>query len=119
LPEDRRNIGFPIAIGSANGGSPPIFVISEDEKTLRTVKGLAVWRSEDEGESWIESTDGLPTGYFNVNREGMAADLHTPTGVYFGDTTGVLFASVDGGVSWSAIAEGLPQIRSMEVAQLG
>jgi hypothetical protein len=61
----------------------------------------------------------LPTGYVNVNREGMAGDLLSPTGVYFGDTTGVIFASIDGGVSWSAIAEGLPPITSVEVAQLG
>jgi photosystem II stability/assembly factor-like uncharacterized protein len=111
--------GFPIAIGAANGGSPPIFVIPEDENTLRTNDGLAVWRSEDEGETWIESTAGLPKGYFNVNREGMAADLLTPTGIYFGDTTGMLFSSNNGGCSWSTVAEGLPPIRSVEVAHLG
>jgi photosystem II stability/assembly factor-like uncharacterized protein len=113
------NFGFPIAIGGINGGSPTIFIIPEDGETLRTKEGLAVWRSEDEGQSWKESTDGLPKGYFNVNREGMAADQLSPTGVYFGDTTGVLFGSNDGGVSWSAIADGLPPIRSVEVAHLG
>ncbi len=83
-----RKFGFPIAIGNANGRGPSIFVIPEDEETLRMRERGAVWRSEDEGQTWHEATDGLPSGQLNVNREGMAADMLSPTGVFFGLTTG-------------------------------
>jgi hypothetical protein len=107
--------GFPIAIGNANGKGPAIFVIPEDEETLRTRGHVAVWRSEDEGQTWHEATEGLPSGHLNVNREGMSADTLSPTGVYFGLTTGQLYGSIDSGHSWSAIAEQLPPIRSVKV----
>ncbi len=46
----------------------------------------------------------------------MAADALDPAGVYFGTTAGTLFASTDGGVHWSPIAEGLRRNQSVEVA---
>jgi photosystem II stability/assembly factor-like uncharacterized protein len=109
--------GFPIAVGNSNGSVPPIYVIPEDEETLRTKERLAVWRSDDEGQSWNEFTDGLPAGHLNVNREGMAADTLSPTGVYLGSTTGQLYGSTDGGTKWTAIADDLPPIRSVKVGQ--
>ena len=58
-------------------------------------------------------------GKHNVPREGMAADTLEPAGVYFGTTRGTLFASSDSGAHWRPIAEGLPQIQSVEVALAG
>jgi photosystem II stability/assembly factor-like uncharacterized protein len=109
--------GFPIAVGNSNGSVPPIYVIPEDEETLRTKERLAVWRSDDEGQSWNEFTDGLPAGHLNVNREGMAAGTLSPTGVYLGSTTGQLYGSTDGGTKWTAIADDLPPIRSVKIGQ--
>jgi hypothetical protein len=51
-----------------------------------------------------------------VLREGMAMDSHDVPGVYFGTSTGELFASADEGDTWSEIATYLPSIRSVEVA---
>jgi hypothetical protein len=42
----------------------------------------------------------------------------SPAGVYFGTTGGILFASRDGGAHWSAIAEGLPRIQSVQVSRI-
>jgi photosystem II stability/assembly factor-like uncharacterized protein len=106
------NFGFPIAIGA--GPTPAIFVVPQDEELLRTRDHLAVWRSKDGGGTWSETASGLPAGEHNVLREGMAADRFTPTGIYFGTTRGLLFASADGGESWQTVAEGLPRIRSVE-----
>jgi len=53
-----------------------------------------------------------------VLREGMAADMLQPAGVYFGTTGGTLFASIDGGTHWAPIVEGLPSIQSVEVSLL-
>jgi hypothetical protein len=53
-----------------------------------------------------------------VLREGMAIDAHDVPGLYFGTSTGQLFASADEGENWSAIAGYLPGISSVEVAVL-
>ena len=70
----------------------------------------AVWRTHDAGASWIRADAGLPTqdAYLGVLREAMARDELDPVGVYFGTSTGQLYGSADGGVSWSSIAPTLP-----------
>ena len=78
----------------------------------------AVWRTKDAGSSWQRLADGLPQrdAYVGVLREGMAIDSYDEPGVYFGTSTGQLFASADAGESWSEIASYLPGIMSVEVA---
>ncbi len=44
----------------------------------------------------------------------MAVDPLTPHGIYFGTTSGELFASDDEGATWRTIAEHLPSISSVE-----
>jgi hypothetical protein len=51
-----------------------------------------------------------------VLRQAMAVDGGEPAGVYFGTTTGEIFASVDEGDSWRSIAKHLPHVFSVEVA---
>ena len=48
----------------------------------------------------------------------MAIDCYDTPGLYFGTSTGQLFASVDEGDTWSEIASYLPAISSVEVAIL-
>ena len=48
----------------------------------------------------------------------MAIDSYDAPGLYFGTSTGQLFASVDEGESWAEIANYLPPISSVEVAQI-
>ena len=54
--------------------------------------------------------------HVGVLREGMAIDTYDEPGVYFGTSTGQLFASADEGESWTEIASYLPGITSVEVA---
>jgi hypothetical protein len=54
-----------------------------------------------------------------VLREGMAADMLEPAGIYFGTTGGTLYASSDSGAHWQPIAEGLPRIQFFEVSLAG
>ena len=49
-------------------------------------------------------------------REGLAVDPLDEPGLYFGTSTGQVFASNDGGESWSELAGYLPAIASVEVA---
>ena len=78
----------------------------------------AVWRTQDAGSSWRRLDEGLPQvdAHVGVLREGMAIDTHDDPGVYYGTSTGQLFASADAGESWAEIATYLPPIRSVEVA---
>lgn len=78
----------------------------------------AVWRTNDGGDTWIRSGAGLPQrdAYLGVLREAMGADTNDPAGVYFGTSAGHVFASTDEGVTWTLVAEHLPEIWSVDAA---
>ena len=80
----------------------------------------AVWRTSDAGESWEKLTNGLPQeeAHLGVLRGAMTFDSHDSPGLYFGTSTGQVYASTDAGESWSEIASYLPNIWSVEVAVL-
>ena len=80
----------------------------------------AVWRTRDAGSTWQRLDNGLPQrdAHLGVLREGMAIDSLDTPGLYFGTSTGQVFASVDEGDTWSEIASYLPAISSVEVAVL-
>jgi hypothetical protein len=48
----------------------------------------------------------------------MTIDSHDVPGLYFGTSTGQIFASADEGDSWSEIASYLPSISSVDVTIL-
>jgi photosystem II stability/assembly factor-like uncharacterized protein len=76
----------------------------------------AVWRTRDRGDTWQALREGLPqeNTYFGVLRQALATDRLDPAGVYFGTSSGVLYASADEGERWAPIAEHLPAILSVE-----
>ncbi len=80
----------------------------------------AVWRTRDRGESWTALREGLPqaNAFFGVLRQAMATDRLDPAGVYFGTSSGTLFASADEGDRWQPIAQHLPAILSVETLVL-
>ena len=80
----------------------------------------AVWRTQRRGLELAAARQGLPQhdAHLGVLREGMAIDRYDSPGIYFGTSTGQVFASVDEGDSWSEIASYLPGISSVEVAVL-
>jgi hypothetical protein len=48
----------------------------------------------------------------------MTVDDGDPVGVYFGTTSGEMWASPDEGESWQPIAQHLPEIYSVEVGSI-
>ena len=80
----------------------------------------AVWRTSDAGSTWQRLDRGLPQSdaHLGVLREGLAIDTNDVPGLYFGTSTGQVFASADEGDSWSEIASYLPAVSSVEVALL-
>lgn len=77
---------------------------------------VAVWRTRDGGQSWQDLREGLPqeNAFIGVLRQAMATDVLEPVGVYFGTSSGTLYASADEGDSWRCIAQHLPAISSVE-----
>ena len=80
----------------------------------------AVWQTQDAGSSWRPLRQGLPQAgaHLGVLRGAMTIDRADSPGLYFGTSTGQVFASADEGETWSEIASYLPAISSVEVAVL-
>jgi hypothetical protein len=49
----------------------------------------------------------------------MAVDRLDPAGVYFGTRSGKVYASADGGGSWSLVADGLPPVLCVRAVVVG
>jgi photosystem II stability/assembly factor-like uncharacterized protein len=118
--------GLPTEFGFAAATHPhdrdTFYVVPLDPGHGRTMPDgqAAVWRTRDAGSSWQRLDRGLPqeNAHVGVLREAMAIDSYDAPGLYFGTSTGQLFASVDEGESWNEIASYLPAISSVEVAQI-
>jgi photosystem II stability/assembly factor-like uncharacterized protein len=118
--------GLPTEFGFAAATHPhdrdTFYVIPLDPGHGRTMPDghAAVWRTRDAGSSWQRLDQGLPQqdAHVGVLREAMAIDPYDAPGLYFGTSTGQLFASIDEGESWTEIASYLPSISSVEVAVL-
>ena len=116
--------GLPTEFGFAAAAHPHdrdgFYVIPLDPGHGRCMPDgqAAVWRTRDAGTTWERLDRGLPQrdAYLGVLREGLAIDTHEVPGLYFGTSTGQLFASVDEGGSWNELAGYLPSITSVEVA---
>ena len=110
--------GYALAIDVADPDTA--YVIPEESSHMRaTIDGrLRVYRTRDAGASWEALTSGLPQehAYVSILREGMCNDTMSPAGVYFGTSSGHLFATCDGGDSWRLIAGYLPRILSVSAA---
>jgi photosystem II stability/assembly factor-like uncharacterized protein len=119
--------GLPSEFGFAAAAHPhdrdTFYVIPLDGGHGRVMPdgAAAVWRTRDAGETWQRLDEGLPQrdAHLGVLREGLAMDTYDAPGLYFGTSTGQVFASVDEGESWSEIASYLPAIASVEVAVVG
>ena len=118
--------GLPTEFGFAAAAHPhdrdTFYVVPLDPGHARCMPEgrAAVWRTRDAGESWHRLDRGLPQrdAHVGVLREAMAIDDHDVPGLYFGTSTGQLFASRDEGESWTEIASYLPPISSVEVARI-
>jgi len=118
--------GLPTDFGFAAAAHPhdrdTFYVVPLDPGHTRCMPEgqAAVWRTKDAGSSWERLVRGLPQhdAHVGVLREGMAIDSYDVPGLYFGTSTGQVFASADEGDSWTEIAGYLPGISSVEVAVL-
>ncbi|MDQ3660764.1 MAG: exo-alpha-sialidase [Actinomycetota bacterium] len=117
LPSD---FGFPIEVHAHEPETIYVVPIKSDSEHYPPDGKLRVYRSRTGGNEWEALTNGLPQKdcYVNVLRDAMAVDSLDSCGVYFGTTGGQVYASADGGDTWSPIVRDLPSVMSVEVQTL-
>lgn len=122
MPKDIGDIGFPMTLHPRDPET--LWVFPMDGTTVwprMSVDGKpAVYRSRDAGASWQRQARGLPAAqaWFTVKRQAMCADGHDPVGLYFGTTSGEVWASFDEGAQWHCLMLHLPHIYSVEAYSL-
>ena len=117
MPTEIGDIGFPIELHHEQPDTAWVFPMDGTDVWPRTSPDgrPAVYRTRDAGESWERCATGLPErAWFTVKRQAMTTDEEPLVGVYFGTTSGEIWASTDEGDSWSCIAAHLPEIYSVE-----
>lgn len=117
LPSD---FGFPIAVHAHEPETIYVVPIKSDSEHFPPDGKLRVYRSRTGGNEWEALTAGLPQQncYVNVLRDALAVDALDPCGVYFGTTGGQVYASANGGDTWTLIVRDLPAVLSVEVQTL-
>jgi len=117
LPSD---FGFPIAVHAHEPETVYVVPITSDAEHFPPEGKLRIYRSRTGGDEWEALTEGLPQAgcYQNILRDAMDVDSLDPCGIYFGTTGGHLYASADEGDHWTAVAQHLPRILSVEVQTL-
>ncbi len=119
MPTEVGDIGFPIELHPRDPDTAWVFPMDGTDVWPRTSPDgrPAVFVTRDAGESWTRRDQGLPTtAWFTVKRQAMTVDDEELVGVYFGTTSGELWASSDEGDTWRCIVAHLPEIYSVECA---
>jgi photosystem II stability/assembly factor-like uncharacterized protein len=120
MPKRVGDIGFPMVVHPRDADAA--WVLPMDGSTVwpRTSPGgvPCVYATRDGGRRWQRLDAGLPRGqaWWTVKRQAMTADAGDPVGLYFGTTSGELWASRDEGKRWTCIARHLPEIYAVEAA---
>lgn len=112
LPSD---FGFPLVLDPRDPARAFVIPLIADRDRVTPEGRLRVYETRDRGAHWQPIASGLPQEgtYLTVLRQAFAQDGGEPLGLYFGAESGDLYASADGGQSWTAAAQGLPPIASV------
>ena len=120
MPSEVGDVGFPMTVHPRNADVAWVFPMDGTMVWPRTSPGgkPAVYATRDAGASWQRLSNGMPQSqsWWTVKRQAMAADAGDPVGLYFGTTSGEVWASPDEGANWAPIVRHLPEIYSVEVA---
>ncbi len=122
MPKKIGDIGFPLVLHPRDPATLWVFPMDGTAVWPRTSPGgkPAAYVTRNAGRSWQRLDVGLPQSqaWFTVKRQAMSADAHDPVGIYFGTTSGEIWASRNQGEKWSCIAQHLPHIYAVEAAEL-
>jgi photosystem II stability/assembly factor-like uncharacterized protein len=122
MPTRIGDIGFPIVPHPRDPETLWVFPMDGTTVWPRVSPGgrPAAYVSRNGGRRWTRLDKGFPKSqaWWTVKRQAMNADAHEPVGLYLGTTSGELWASRTGGESWTCLARHLPEIYSVEAAEL-
>jgi len=113
LPSD---FGFPLALDPCDPDSAYLIPLSADSDRVTPDGRVRVYETRDAGASWSARGEGLPQedAYLTILREAFdRAGDDDAFELYFGATSGDVFASGDAGVTWSPAATRLPPVYSV------
>ena len=122
MPKRVGDIGFPIVVHPRDADTAWVFPMDGTMVWPRTSpEGKpAVYATRNGGKTWQRLDSGMPQAqaWWTVKRQAMSADAQKSIGLYFGTTSGELWASRDEGNKWSCIAQHLPEIYAVKAAEL-
>jgi hypothetical protein len=118
MPTKIGDIGFPIALHPRDADRLWVFPMDGGSVWPRiAIDGKpAVYASNNAGKIWQRLASGMPekNAWWTVKRQAMCTDAHEAVGLYFGTTSGEVWASTNEGKKWNCIARHLPHIYSVE-----
>lgn len=120
MPKKVGDIGFPIVLHPRDPDTVWVFPMDGGTVWPRTSPDgkPAAYVTRNAGKTWKRLDKGLPErAWYTVKRQSMAADDRDPIGLYFGTTSGDVWASRNGGEKWTCVAKHLPHIYSVETAE--
>ena len=122
MPRRVGDIGFPMVIHPRDDRTAWVFPMDGTSVWPRTCPDgkAAVYSTRNGGRTWRRLDAGLPREqvWWTVKRQAMTGDARDPVGLYFGTTSGELWASRDEGARWSCLARHLPEIYAVEAAEV-
>jgi photosystem II stability/assembly factor-like uncharacterized protein len=108
LPQD---FGFAVVAHPHRADTAFTVPLQADEGRWFLGNQMGLYRTDDAGESWRPLRNGLPGEVWSgVLRGALTHDEEPRVGLYFGTTTGEVYASADEGESWNAVAGHLPRV---------
>lgn len=117
MPKSVGDIGFPMVLHPRDPDTVWVFPMDGGTVWPRVSPGgkPAAFKTKNAGKTWIRQNAGMPAeqGWFTVKRQAFSSDSNDPLGLYFGTTSGEVWASSNEGDSWKCIAAHLPHIYSV------
>jgi len=114
MPAEVGDIGFPIVVHPRDPDTAWVFPMDGGGDWPRTSPGgkPAVYKTRDAGATWQRCDEGMPReqAWWTVKRQAMCADDGAPLGLYFGTTSGEIWATADEGASFRCLFRHLPHI---------
>ena len=113
------NFGFAVVAHPRDGGTLWLVPITSDGERIPPGGQLQVQRSDDAGKTWRMQAAGLPDHcYTTVLRDAASTDTHEEAGLYLGTRNGEVYASINGGETFSLVAARLPDVLCVRAVTL-
>jgi photosystem II stability/assembly factor-like uncharacterized protein len=122
MPKRVGDVGFPLLVHPRDADTVWVFPMDADTVWPRTspMGKPAAYVTRNGGRSWQRLDQGLPAeqAWWTVKRQAMAVDSQPKPALYLGTSSGELWIGHDEGARWTNLTRHLPEIYSVEVAEL-